>query len=64
MPIHPIAGFPLRISDQADIIEIYLDLIRQADLPAPRPDADLDQPWQPYLDSSAGWSPDDRPDHA
>jgi hypothetical protein len=62
MPIHPIAGFPLRISDQADIIEIYLDLIRQANLSAPGSPPDPRQPWQPHTDAGAGWFPDDRPD--
>lgn len=64
MPIHPIANFPIRITDQADIIEIYLDLLRHADFPAPNSDADLNQPWQPHTDPGTGWYPDDRPDRA
>lgn len=52
MSIDPIANFPLRASDQADIIEFFLDLMRNAGS-----ELAANHPAEPRQDTRAPWSP-------
>lgn len=64
MSIDPIANFPLRASDQADIIEIFLDLMRQSGPASAASELAGNRPIQPRPDSGAPWSPSEPPDRA
>lgn len=59
MSIQPISDFPLLPSDQADVIEIFLDLMRNAE-----PDATANQPVEPRSNASGLWPQGDLPDLA
>lgn len=63
MAIHPDSSFPLLVSDQAEVISIYLQLRHERDLaesPAESSASEAIAPWNRFRDSR---SPRELPDH-
>ena len=59
MSIHPNSNFPLLASDQADVIQIFLELMIDGDRAGHASEATTDQPVGPRNDSSDSWFPGD-----
>ena len=55
MAIHPDSSFPLMVSDQAEVISIYLELMHER--AAGRPEFAATDPMGPLTDSRNSWSP-------
>lgn len=60
MAFHP--NIPLRASDQAEVIQIFLDLMIEADRAGRSSETTSNQPVGPRDDSHDGWFPSDVPD--
>jgi len=57
MSIHPDSSFPLLASDQADVIQIFLELMSESDLSYRAPEVTTNHPVGPYSDASNPWFP-------
>ena len=57
MSIHPDSNFPLLAGDQAEVIQIFLELMIHGDRAGRAPEATTDQPVGPLNDSSDSWVP-------
>ena len=61
MAIHPDSHFPILVSDQADVIRIFLELMSEGDRTARASEVTTDQPVGPRNDSNYSRFPDKLP---
>ena len=57
MAIHPESSFPLLARDQAEVIRIYLELMRERDRSGRAPEVTMNQPLRRLNDRDRSWSP-------
>jgi hypothetical protein len=64
MSIHPSSSFPLLASDQADVIQIFLELMLDGDRAGRGSEVTTNQPMGPRDDSNGSLFPDEPFDRA
>lgn len=62
MSIHPDSSFPLLASDQADVIQIFLELMSQGDRSWRASEVTTSHPAGPYGDINESWFQGELPD--
>ncbi len=62
MDTHPIPSFPLLASDQADVIRIFLELMRNGDRIGHASEVTVNKPLELRNDSGHSWFPGELPE--